>query len=371
MDTRATLYGQLAQALVGRWLSTAGTVKEPAVEIQDWWLLTAREDLDGRAPRETLLAKHRFIDGDIEDQGQNWMLLGRCPPGISHQSQAYRYGGFGTQEIILYHELVSVLLSECQRRMNRHGDTDREQETRHLEQLQQEWLHQPQQELYDQSPAALIARERARLPAVVPQGHEGLHDDCPLCRMMADSDQPMIWQLDNFHLEQRFATSFCESREQWESAQKEWEQFAQSADESDPTLETESSESERPSRVWNSSHTNMRFFDDMPPMEACGVMMFSIGGHLAELVQDLRPGEDADRLIQPLHHRFDELRVLLREQEDPWMINTSVSEFNDALNEVVGARGDLKAKCADLEDKLEFLAQRYTEHFGQDLGAPY
>ncbi len=86
-------------------------------EIQDWWLLTPREDLRGKTPRDVLLAKRRFVDGDVQDQGETWSLLGRCPPGLPTRSHAYRYGGFGTHEIILYHELVAVLLREIERRV--------------------------------------------------------------------------------------------------------------------------------------------------------------------------------------------------------------------------------------------------------------
>ena len=154
------------------------------------------------------------------------------------------------------------------------------------------------------------------------------------------------------------------ARQEWEELERDWE------DSSIVAAAPESSEEKEP-RVWNSSHTNMQFFADMPPIEACGVMLFSIGGHLAELVQDLRAGKNEDRLVQQLHNRFDELRMLLKEGEDTWMINTSVSEFVDALNDVTGARDDLRAKCADLEDKLGFLVKRYAEHFGQDLEAAY
>ncbi len=369
VDPRALLYGALAACLVHRWIEKAAESEEPTLEIQDWWLLTPREDLGNKSPREMLLAKREFIDGDIQDQGQTWTMTGRCPPGLAPASYAYRCGGFGSHEIILYHELVAYLLMHCERRMRPGREVDVAVETRHLEQLQQEWLHQPQEELYDQSPAALIARERSRLPAVVPKGHTGEHDDCPICRMMFDSGQPMIWQLDNFMLEHRFATSFFADRSEWEQAQREWEEMNRDWEQQASQPQEKQGASSDDQRVWQRSHTNMHFFEEMPPLEACGVMMFSIGGHLAELVQDLKPTENATEVIQLLHERFDDLRGVLKEQEDVWMIQSAVGAFVESLNEVSTLRNDLTAKCADLEDKLEFLCRRYQEHFGQDLEA--
>jgi len=357
LDARAVLYPQLARILLDRYLDTRGA--NPA-EIQDWWLLTPRDDLRGRSPRDLLLARRRFIDGDIEDQGEIWSLLGRCPPGLPTRAHAYRFGGFGTHEIILYHELVAVLLCEIDRRLAGRADIDPAGEVAHIEQFQQEWMHQPQEDLYDQSPAALIARERARLPAVIPKGHEHLDDDCPLCRMMADSNQPMIWQLDNYMLQERFATSFCASRSEWEL-----ERYDVPEAESSPALADAHA---RPNtfaddqRVWQNSFTNMSSLTEMPAWESVNVMLFAIGGHLAELVHDLRSRVDDGELIEQLHIRFDELRVAVKQERESFIVRGAVSDFVSALHSIVEVREDLAPKCADLELKTEFLEQRYGRH---------
>ena len=232
-------------------------------------------------------------------------------------------------------------------------------------------MHQPQAELYDQSPAALIARERARLPAVIPKGHEHLDHDCPLCRMMVDSDQPMIWQLDSFPLEQRFATSFCKSRAEWERLQHEAEDLEETWLLSPPTAPSAPSGLAGDKRIWSNSFTNMGSLTDMPAWESVNVMLFAIGGHMAELVQDLRRAQDADELVQPLHVRFDELRVSLREQRELLVVRSAVVEFVDALEAVSQAHEELGEKCADLESKLDFLEKRYAKHLGQDQEATY
>jgi hypothetical protein len=236
---------------------------------------------------------------------------------------------------------------------------------RHLEQLQQEWLHQPQQDLYDLSPAALIARERARLPAVVPPGHAHLDDDCPLCRMMADSGRPMIWQLDHYLLDERFATSFCTSRAEWEQRQRAIEQAAERAEL--PRSTPARAEAGDPPCVWQNSFTNMAGLSDMPPRESVTVMLFAVGGHLGELVHDLYAHPEATELVRQLHLRFDELRGYLREQAELYAVQSAVAAFVAALDEVAAVREDLRAKCSDLEDKLHFLEDRYAAQLAQDV----
>ncbi|MFO7907023.1 MAG: hypothetical protein R6U98_30480 [Pirellulaceae bacterium] len=375
VDCRGVLYGKLPGWIVEQWRRNADQLDEPTRQLQESWLLTPREDLQQKTPREVLLADRAFIDGDIQDQGRIWGLTGRCPPRLPVDSHAYCHGGFGSHEIILYHEMTSQLLVEYERRLGTDHAGDPREHVRHLEQLQQEWMHQPHQVLYDQSPAAMIARERSRLPAVIPESHAVEHDDCPLCRMMHDSGQPMIWQLDNFSLDHCFATSFYDTFEQWQLVQQEWEAMRRDVEPDQGGRKSEDNgkdqeheheterETENEARVWQRSHTNMQFFEDMPPLEACGVMLFSIGGHMAELIHDLKSDEAAVDHCRELHECFDDLRVVFREQEDVWMIQSATAAFSQALQTVTRLRPDLAAKCADLDEKLEFLHARYAEHF--------
>jgi hypothetical protein len=369
VDARAVLYPQLARALLERHIAMIGLPGSSVTEIQDWWLLTPRADLRGKTPREVLLTHRRVIDGDVQDQGEIWSLLGRCPPGLPLRAHAYRYAGFGTQEIILYHELVAVLLCEIERRIGEQPPADLRREITRLEQFQQEWMHQPQSDLYDQSPAALIARERARLPAVIPKGHEQLDHDCPLCRMMADSGQPMIWQLDNYLLEQRFSTSLCASRAEWEQNQAEMDEPNPVQDPAGPAALPSGLADDR--RVWQNSFTNMASLADMPPGEAANVMLFAVGGHLAELVHDLRARPADDELVEALHIRFDELRVVVKDQRELCTVRGAIGEFAEALHDTARLCSELSDKCRDLEAKAEFLERRYAEHLGQDLETPH
>ncbi len=172
----------------------------------------------------------------------------------------------------------------------------------------------------------------------------------------------MIWQLDNFALDHCFATSFYATFEAWQEAQQDWETMCQDVEQHECAENSAPDHGDAQPSVWQRSHTNMQFFDDMPPLEACGVMMFSVGGHMAELLHDLNPTEEAQDLCRQLHERFDDLRVVVKEQNEVWMLQAAVNSFEAVLENVTDLRQDLAAKCADLEQKLSFLCRRYQEH---------
>ena len=180
--------------------------------------------------------------------------------------------------------------------------------------------------------------------------------------MMRDSGQPLIWQLDSYSLDHCFATSFYPDIQQWQEAQDTWESVRQGVEQAGTTTSPRQAKSDNESSVWQRSHTNMHFFEDMPALEACAVMMFSIGGHMAELIHDLKACDDSLDLCRDLHEAFDDLRVVFKDQEDDWMIRSAAGAFTEVLEHVASRHTDLAAKCKDLENKLDFFCCRYAEH---------
>ena len=108
LDARRVLYGELATFVANECLAAAAD--ETAATIHARWLSTPRDDLRGAVPRDVLLARHNFIDLDLQWRAMQWSFTGFCPPGLSPDSAAYEFGGFGTHEIVLYYELVRHLL---------------------------------------------------------------------------------------------------------------------------------------------------------------------------------------------------------------------------------------------------------------------
>ncbi len=90
----------------------AGLFYDTIRQIHADWLLTPRADLGGACPREIALDRHNHISRDIEDRCLHWSRLNECPPGLEPSSHAYRYGGFGTHELVKYYDLVRQLGSD-------------------------------------------------------------------------------------------------------------------------------------------------------------------------------------------------------------------------------------------------------------------
>lgn len=204
------------------------------------WLMTPRNDLRGQSPREVLLARQNLIDYDLHTRSMQWSMQGEGPPCLATDSFAYRYGGFGTHEWVIYYDLVRHLLW-CARKdetgSRGEGGTgsnkpvDLESEIARLEKLKTEWLEKPLEDYDGRIPALLIENERIRLPIAM-RGHDMvIDDDCPVCQMMAnDAELGMevgFWHLDGAHMDDDFAFSELRTREEWEAQRREWEEFTE------------------------------------------------------------------------------------------------------------------------------------------------
>ncbi len=188
-------------------------------EIHAKWLMTARDDLRGKTPREILLEKHDFIDSDLHSRSMQWTVTKECPPPLPKDSNASEFAGFGTHEIVIYYDLFRYLLEEC--------FSGKFTEVGQLEQLAANWLNNPQGEFSGRTPASIIESERRRINLTM-SAHECLIDeDCEICEMMAaEFETPMFWGLDGSGMEyDRFEFSLNKTREEWEAEQTRYEEF--------------------------------------------------------------------------------------------------------------------------------------------------
>ena len=186
--------------------------------IHERWLMTAREDLRGQTPREVLFAKREFIDFDLHSRALQWSFTKVCPPALPLDSYAYKFAGIGTHEWVVYYYLIRYLLEECS------GQAAPDVEL--LERLKEAWLNQPDAEFSGRTPARIIEQERRRMNITM-SAHECIIDeDCELCQMMAaDFDTPMFWHLDGCNMDEGFAFSFYETRDEYEAEERRYEEF--------------------------------------------------------------------------------------------------------------------------------------------------
>lgn len=213
------------------------------------WLMTPRNDLRGQSPRDILFARRDSIDFDLDSRAMQWSLQGEGPPTLATESYAYRFGGFGTHEWVVYYDLMRHLIwsavaphtvSTCR--------TDEQAEWAqvpgfarelppndlgalilHLEQVKTSWLEAPEPEYDGRTPAIIIENERRRLPVAMRPRDMVIDEDCPMCQMMADESALGLgvgfWHLDGSHMDDGFPFSPFATREEWEAEQRHWQEF--------------------------------------------------------------------------------------------------------------------------------------------------
>lgn len=250
LDARRVFYGRPLVEFIACETFAAGvgdaTVTDPSrnmtQDIHASWLLSPRDDLGGACPREIALERHSHLNWDLQDQGERWSLLQSAPPSLDTSSYAYRYGGFGTHELVLYYDLVRELLWSCYEQLaewrNIRSDSRERKafaleefltsEVPRLESVRDEWLNSPLSDCHGRTPQSVIDRERTRLPEAI-SGHDAMIDpDCPCCQMMADGTGPVFWHLDGCNMDDEFAFDIQHrTREEWEAEQLRWEEFGQ------------------------------------------------------------------------------------------------------------------------------------------------
>lgn len=178
------------------------------------WLMTPRDDLDGKTPREILLEHQDRVDFDLYSRELQWSFVGTCPPLIPVESNAFRYAGFGTHEFVVYYELVRHMLEEFS------------PEVGVLEETKAKWLESPDSELTSRIPSEIIEAERRRLPLEATCQEMMIDEDCPICQMMqSEFDTPTFMHLDGGNIEDAFEFSMYRTLEEWEDNRRQWEEF--------------------------------------------------------------------------------------------------------------------------------------------------
>jgi len=350
-------------------------------QIHAAWLLTPRDDLGGACPREIALEPRNHLTWDLQDRCEQWSLLGACPRGLEKSSHAFRYGGFGTHELVKYYDLIRELLWSCWEHLTELAQStkagDRPElftvgdfltiEVPRLEKVREAWLDAPDPECHGRTPRSIIDRERARLPEGM-SGHDAMIDpDCPCCQMMGEGSGPWFWNLDGSGMDDEFAFDIDRrTREEWDEEQRGWEEHRR-------RLDAEWSERERlgvtdstaredgSTAIWSRSF-NVKDTAHVP----LGIRVFGVGCHLAELIVSLRAGTEREatppetqRHIDQLNRDFGNLRELLQSSDSSLteaLIDPVVDRFAETLDTVATARPDLAPQCESLtKDFRKFL----------------
>jgi len=225
-DARPVLFGKVSEFIARQCAIARGAgMDDPAAAIHEEWLMTPRDDLRGRTPREVLLAKREFIDWDLESRARQWAFTGQCPQPLARDSVAYATAGFGTHSSVVYFDLLRFLLRECWERAQIDPAMAFSDMTAQLERLKDEWLKEGGD--FSHSPESVLDQERLRVPVTASAEELMIDPDCSVCGMAADSEfGPMFWHLDGSSLdvEDNWVFSFHPTRGSWEAERREWEE---------------------------------------------------------------------------------------------------------------------------------------------------
>jgi hypothetical protein len=388
LDARKVIYGKVTEFIVNECslrsavclsqtaLSAAAVRTEnPIADIHARWLMTPREDLRSQTPRDVLLAKLEFIDLDLQWRGYQWAFVGECPPGLSTESAAYRFGGFGIHENVIYYDLVRYLLEACWHRVSDEKNIEVEPEIERLELLKEEWLCTPQNDLHDMSPFDVIKQERMRIPVTISAEQMMLDDDFELYQMLQEDGNPTFWHLDGSHMDYDFPFSFYHTREEWEEEQRSWEEssrewaerranltpFSSPPDSSLGQREREGEdEIELLPSVWQRSYVNWDELETLPPESAIEIMLLGMGMHLEELGLDLRDAPEGERLAETLRRDFADLRQSLHSDTEG-LVEVCLQRLREGLSAIVVAMPHLADKCVDIHSQLDWLGNLFEE----------
>lgn len=200
-------------------------------DIHARWLLAPCSNLNGDTPREAMRRFRSHISNDMRSREYQWQVNEECPPGLSPESHAFQFGGFGTNELVMHYDYVREILWACWSRLEEMSSEQFEAidieahvagELPRLREVGELWLNSPWEETPHKTPRQIIDRERARLPdggSYVP-----IDPDCPCCQAMAEMPGIGFWHLDGSGMDDIFAFSlYHETVEDWQKEQDEYE----------------------------------------------------------------------------------------------------------------------------------------------------
>ncbi len=220
IDPRPVLYGDpLFEFLIEEREINLGNDDEDLLsDIHARWLMTPRDDLGDRTPREVLLDRRDFIESDLQSRALQWSFTKDCPLPLSVESDAFKFAGFGTNEIVVYYDFVRELLIAAM--------CEDKADVQTLRELASEWMKRGQEDLAGRVPAEIVESERRRINLTASPLEYIIDDDCEICRMMAaEFDTPMFWHLDGCNMDDRFEFSFFATREEWDEDKRRFEEF--------------------------------------------------------------------------------------------------------------------------------------------------
>ena len=332
------------------WFRSDDDIYSVARNIHRNWLLSTLSETDGQPLRSLMLSERKHVATDLSHRTAQWAMQGECPIGLRRTDTAFRLGGMGAHELILYYDLIRELLFTYLENSIQEPGWVRDG-FQQLCQRRDDWLRLPQLGmLVGYSPNEVIERERLRLPLVEPNGDDLFDADCPVCRMSVELGLgPAFVYLDDIHFDDEFVFSIHIDEAEWQRDQAENAvRYSEPFNQAEPEDKSASSQT---GGIWQRVYVN----DELLGRSANEDVM-AIGFFLAELVEDVRRRGKQDELIDQLNLSYERLVPVARSGADG-AANPVVMGLGAVIDDVAQQWPDLEAKCLDLQDRLAKLAE--------------
>lgn len=332
------------------------------VAVHRDWLMTPRDDLEGRMPRELLHGAIEWSDGVTWGQRLRFENGGRMV-ALPDDWDGFATAPMGSQEMCIYYDLCREVIqagwSWCESDEGKLAIQEREsaleQLTAVLRDVQNQWLNRPYGGAGSR-PTFIIECDRRRVPRGAGVVIEGIGDvqpaehhagcDCPICEMEADGLFGVGFaRIDGYHLEldAEFAFSMHETREAWEEDQREFEAFSAEVDRK--IAQREAFQTEDPlASPWDGIGEDRSIPGDENGTIKLGFMVGQIVAELHRL--------DADRnVIKTLNEAFADFR-----RTDDERRTRFASRLIDVLQSVGDQHPELISRSADLQSRINEVA---------------
>ncbi|MEQ1826399.1 MAG: hypothetical protein ABL921_10640 [Pirellula sp.] len=338
---------------------------ERTIAVHRDWLMTPRQDLAGRMPRQCLHGGMDWLDRVIEGQKYQISRSAASIP-IPREMAERPETPMGRSEVCMYFDLCRELINEgwvwisLQSEKHLHEADALQQLALHLSDVQKNWMNHPFEG--GSSPSAIIQAERCRSPRVLGEdGEQPLIDcDCPICQMMiGETFGETFVSIDGHHLEldDEFAFSLCETREEWDEQQREYEEFSRAMDlKRIEREEANSEEQDEFGSVWK--HTFVS--DQGIPGDTNGHL--SISFFLADMISTLKEAGAKQEDIDAINQVFRQYR-----EAGPYELAAATDLFQQTLEHTAQTYPLLVGRSADLQHRLDELFRgRTSAHFDDD-----
>jgi hypothetical protein len=268
----------------------------------------------------------------------------------------------GGEEMVMYFDLCRELIGAgwwwcIENELGSRDAADRPRRQRqlvaHLLDVKEQWLNSPFEG--GSPPRFIIECSRRRVPRGAgvpivgmaerePQEH-AIDCDCPLCNMMADGMfGPGFACIDGHHLEldDEFAFSMHETREEWEAEQREFAEMSAAIDRKQAEREAAGEAEPDPfASAWSG-----QLSDGPLPGDPQGHIKLAF--LLSEVVGRLQSAGAPNDDIQQLNARFTDFRRC-----DAAQLRASGKRLGDYLEELAQQYPELVSRVADFQSRID------------------